>query len=310
MLSIEQLRTRWLGVVIPLITPFREDGSPDLTALGNNVQWIIDKGARIGNTVFLAAGSGGDLTSMTTDERKQVMKTVCDVSNGQVPVMASSQSTDVRVCIELCQFGEEVGLDAVQISGPYYYEGRPGDALAWMQRVARHTEMGFAVYNNWYTGYDMPLDLIDEILEIPNSTAVKWGSPDKSIFLEGVRRFNSKAVVVNNGGWVELTYPMGVHCHISHLPNFYPEHSWRVHELFMAGKQEEAEAEWERCIVPWRELIAPIRAVTGGEGVFVRPAMELVGLKGGHSPLPSRDEAVTPELREEYRQLLTTWQAI
>ena len=84
----------------------------------------------MGNTVFLAAGSGGDLTSMTTEEREQVIKTVCEVADGKVPVMASAQSTDVRVCIELCQFGETVGLDAVQLSGPYYYDGRPGDVLA------------------------------------------------------------------------------------------------------------------------------------------------------------------------------------
>jgi len=309
MIAVEELRERWQGVVIPLITPFKEDLSLDVSALESNVQWLMDKGARMGNTAFLAAGSGGDFTSMTTEERKQVIKTVCDVADGKVPVMASAQSTDIRVCIELCQFGEEVGMDAVQLSGPYYYDGRPGDALAWMQEVARHTDIGFAVYNNWYTGYDMPLDLIDEILDIPNSIAVKWGSPDVSTFIEGVRRFHPKAVVVDNAFLPEQSYPLGVRCHISHLPNFYPEHSWRVHELLVAGKYAEAKREWDRCVAPWLKLIAPVRAVTGGEGVFVRPAMEAVGLRGGHSRLPSRDEAITPELRQEYKKLVAEFQA-
>jgi len=304
MLGVEELRNRWQGVVIPLITPFAEDGSLDLEALEKNVQWIMDRGARMGNTVFLAAGSGGDLTSMTTEERKQVIKTVCDVADGKVPVMASAQSTDVRVSIELCQFGETVEMDAVQLSGPYYYDGRPGDALAWMEEVAKHTDIGFAVYNNWYTGYDMPIDLIDEMLDIPNSIAVKWGSPNVFTYMEGIRRFNSKAVVVDNAFLSEISYPRGVKCHISHLPNFYPEHSWRVHDLAMAGKYTEAGREWDRLIVPWMKLIAPIAAATGGEGVFVRPAMEAVGLTGGRSPLPSRDEVVTPELREKYKQYI------
>jgi len=309
MIAVEELRKRWQGVVIPLITPFKEDLSLDLPALESNVQWIMDKGARMGNTVFLAAGSGGDLTAMTTQERKQVIKTVCDVADGRVPVMASAQSTDVRVCIELCQFGEEVGMDAVQLSGPYYYDGRPGDALAWMKKVAKHTDIGFAVYNNWYTGYDMPLDLIDEILDIPNSTAVKWGSPNVFTFMEGVRRFNSKAVVVDNAFLPQVSYMLGVRCHISHLPNFYPEHSWRVHDLLVAGKYAEAKKEWDRCVVPWLRLVAPVMAATGGEGVFVRPALEITGLKGGHSRLPSRDEAVTPELWEKYKKLLAEFQA-
>jgi 4-hydroxy-tetrahydrodipicolinate synthase len=304
MITAEELRQRWQGVVIPLITPFKEDLSLDIPALEKNVQWAMDKGARMGNTVFLAAGSGGDLTVMSTEERKQVMKTVADVADGKVPVMASAQSTDVRVCIELCQYGEEIGLDAMQLSGPYYYDGRYGDALAWMQEVAKHTDVGFAVYANWYTGYDMPLDLIDEILDIPNSIAVKWGSPNVFIYMEGIRRFNSRSVVVDNAFLPEISYPMGVQCHISHIPNFYPEHSWRVHELLMAGKVVEGKKEWDRCVVPWLRLIAPVQAATGAEGVFVRPAMEAVGLTGGHSRLPSRDEVITPELHQEYKKVV------
>jgi hypothetical protein len=45
-------------------------------------------------------------------------------------------------------------------------------------------------------------------------------------------------------------------------------------------------------------------AATGGEGVFVRPAMDAAGLTGGHSRLPSRDSVITPELREGYKKLL------
>ena len=309
MRSVEELRKRWQGVVIPLITPFQEDLSLDLPALERNLQWLIEKGARLGNTVFLAAGSGGDFSVMSTEERKQVIKTVCEVADGKIPVMASAQSTDIRACIEICQFGEDVGMDAVQLSGPFYYDGRPGDALAWMKEVAKHTDIGFAVYNNWYTGYDMPIDLIDEMLEIRNSVAVKWGSPNVFTYMEGIRRFHPKAVVVDNAFLPELSYPLGVECHISHLPNFYPEHSWRVHELFMAGKYAEAKTEWDRCKVPWLRLIAPVMAATGGEGVFVRPAMEAAGLQGGHSRLPSRDEVITPELRQAYSKLLQEFRA-
>lgn len=304
MLSVEELRTRWQGVVIPLITPFRQDRSLDLSALENNVRWLLSKGAKTGNTVFLAAGSGGDFTSMTIQERKQVIELVCNVADRQVPVMASAQSTDIRASIELCQFGEEVGLDALQLSGPYYYDGRPGDVLAWMEQVSKHTNIGFAVYNNWYTGYEMPLDFIDEVLEIPNSVAVKWGSPNVLTFMEGIRRFSSKAVIIDNAFLPEISYLLGVRCHVSHLPNFYPEHSWRVHDLLVVGKYAEAKREWDRCMTPWLRLVSKVQASTGGEGVFVRPMMELAGLKGGGSRPPSRDEVITRELRQEYERLL------
>jgi hypothetical protein len=72
-----------------------------------------------------------------------------------------------------------------------------------------------------------------------------------------------------------------------------------------AGSYREAQHEFDRVMTPYRALIGQIARNTGGEGVFVRPAMEVVGLEGGHSRLPSRDAAVTEEIRAGFRKLLT-----
>ena len=45
MLTREQARNRFRGVVVPLVTIFAEDGSLDLDGTASNVQWIIDQGA-------------------------------------------------------------------------------------------------------------------------------------------------------------------------------------------------------------------------------------------------------------------------
>jgi len=308
MLTVDEMKERWQGVVIPLVTVFKEDLSLDLPALENNVQWLMKKGACIGNSIFLVAGSGGDFSVMNTDERKQVIKTVAEVASGKVPLIASSQSTDIRVCIEICNFCEDCGYDCVQIAGPYYYDGRPLDAMAWMQQVAKHTDVGFAIYNNWYTGYDMPIDLIDEMLEIKNSVAVKWGSPNVFTYMEGVHRFSPKAVVVDNALLSVLSYLLGVRAFISHEPNFCPEHAWRVIDYLREGKYEEAQAEYDRYWVPWSKLIGQVAMQTGGEAVFVRPAMEAAGLKAGYSRLPSRDKAITQELHEGFKKLVASLQ--
>ncbi len=163
MVTPEQVKARWHGVLAPLVTPFFEDGGLDLVSLRRNVEWLIERGARAGNTILLAAGSGGDFPMMNLDERCDVIRTIADVASGQVPIVAGAQSLDIRESIAICQLCENLGIDAVQISGPYYYDGRPDDVLAWLTEVGRHTQVGFAVYNNWYTGYDMPIELIDRV---------------------------------------------------------------------------------------------------------------------------------------------------
>jgi 4-hydroxy-tetrahydrodipicolinate synthase len=305
MLTRDEARERWRGVLIPLVTPFTADGALDLESLRANVTWLLDRGAKLGNSVFIAAGSGGDFTSMNLAERKAVIATIAETTAGRVPIIAGVQSLDVRETVELCQLAESLNLDAVQISGPYYYDGRPGDVVAWMEHVARQTKIGFALYNNWYTGYDMPLELIDRLLALPNSIGVKWASPSIDVFQAGVRRFTPHITVVNNTFNTVLGHMLGSRCFVSHWPNFYPEFCWRIWDLMEAAAYGEAQQEFDRVNVPYQELVSDITRKTVGEGVFVRPAMAMMGLCGGSSRLPSRDEVVTPEIRERFKRLLT-----
>ena len=82
MLTIDEAKARLQGVVVPIATIFTEDGELDIDGTASNVQWLIDQGARQGNTVFLAAGSGGDFTALSTEERRQVIRAIVDVSGG------------------------------------------------------------------------------------------------------------------------------------------------------------------------------------------------------------------------------------
>jgi 4-hydroxy-tetrahydrodipicolinate synthase len=304
MWTVDQATARWRGVLAPLVTPFAENGDLDLAALQTNVQWLIDRGAKHGNTVMLAAGSGGDFPMMNLEERKQAITTIAETVAGRAPIIAGVQSLDVRDTIALCQLCESLEIDAVQIAGPFYYDGRPDDAIAFMEEVARHSRVGFAVYNNWYTGYDMPLDLIERLLDLPNSIGVKWASPNPDIFKEGIGRLMPRAAVVNNTFSTILGHQLGTRCFVSHWPNFYPEWCWRIWDLMEAGQYDDAQAEFDRGMVPYQAIVAQIQAQTAGEAVFVRPLMAEVGLNGGRSRLPSRDAAVTPEMREGFRRVL------
>ncbi len=306
MLTVEEARKKLRGVVVPLTTIFDSDGTLDLEATASNVQWIVDQGARQGNTIFLAAGSGGDFTVMSTQERKQVIKAVVDVSKGRIPVMAGVQSTDIRVTIELCRYCEQIGVDLAQISHAYYYDCHPEDVIAWHQQVANQTNMSLAPYSHWYSGskYDLPLDLVDRLLDIPTAVAVKWGAPSVASFQQGVIRFRERVAVIENMLQPILGHVLGCRAWISHVPNFSPQHSWMVWELMESGRYEEAQTEYDRFMTPYFDLVGRISAKTAGEGVFVRPGLEAAGLRSGTSRLPSRDEAGTPELRESFHKLL------
>ena len=268
MLTVEEAKSRFQGVVAPLPTIFAKDGGLDLESTAGNVQWIVDQGAAQGNTVFLAAGSGGDFTVMSMEERKRVIGTVVEVSGGRVPVIAGVQSTDIRETIELCQHCEEIGVDAVQISSAYYYDCQPDDVYSWHAEVARHTNVAFATYSHWYSGskYDLPIDLVERLLDIPNTVVVKWSSPSLDNFHQGVLTFKSRAAVVDNSFMPVMGHVLGCRAWISYVPNFYPQHSWRVWELMEEGRYPEAQRLHDEFTVPYFELVGRIQSQTSGGG--------------------------------------------
>ena len=307
MYSPQETRERWRGVVIPLVVIFKDDMSPDLTATAEHVGWIMERGARQGNTVFLVATGGGDFSAMNVAERKDVIRVTAEVVAGRVPLIAGAQATDIRETIELCQFCETIGVEAVQLSGAYYYAGRPDDVLRWHQTVARHTDVGFGLYNNWYNrgGYDMPLDLIDQLIEIPNTVGIKWCAPDPAVFYAGVERFTSRVAMVDNSLQMPLkTHLMGCRAFVSLVPNFCPEYMWDFWALMEEGRYAEAREKWDAFMLPFAALCRQIRAGTNGDGILMRAGMRAAGRHAGPSPLPSRDDAITPAVVAGFRELL------
>ena len=307
MFSPNETRKRWRGVVIPLVAIFDEELSPDLDATANHVHWIMDKGARQSNTVFLVATGGGDFSAMNAAERKDVIRVTAEAVAGRVPLIAGAQSTNIRETIEICQFCEDVGVEAVQLSGPYYYDGRPNDVLAWHQTIARHTNVGFGLYNNWYNrgGYNMSLDLVEQLIEIPNTVGIKWCAPEPQVFYTGMQRFMPRVAMVDNSLQMPLrTHMMGCRAFVSLAPNFCPEYMWAFWELMEERRYAEAREKWDAIMLPFAELCGQIRMATNGDGILMRAGMRAAGLPAGRSPLPSRDEAVTPEIQEGFRQLL------
>ena len=150
----------------------------------------------------------------------------------------------------------------------------------------------------------MSLDLIDQLLDIPNSVGVKWSSTNIYAFYDGIRRFLPRAAVVDNDMMPVIPHMLGCRAFVSQLPHFYPERAWKVWAMLEAGQYLEAQQTFDEFMVPYWNLVNQIDAKTAGEGVYVRAAMQAIGLPVGVSRPPSRDAAVTPELRQGFRRLM------
>ncbi|MHC4841989.1 MAG: dihydrodipicolinate synthase family protein, partial [Planctomycetota bacterium] len=74
------------GAITALVTPFNEDGVPDLVALAKFVEWQIEQGIQ----GVVPCGSTGEAITLTADECKAVIETTVKTVNKRIPVIAGT----------------------------------------------------------------------------------------------------------------------------------------------------------------------------------------------------------------------------
>ena len=100
------------GSYTPLITPFR-DGRVDFNAFGE----LVDRQAREGSHGVVVAGTTGEPSSLTIQERKDLLRAGLEAAAGRLPVVAATGSQSYVETAELTRHAEEAGAHAVKLEG-------------------------------------------------------------------------------------------------------------------------------------------------------------------------------------------------
>ena len=298
----DKMRSWLCGPMVAVATPFTEDYTLDLDALQDNIRFMIDRGVRTGQGSLLVGGAGGEHPTLNIDERKAVMSAALEAAQGEVPVLSSIQHTDTRVIVELARHASKVGLDGAQLGPTYYYTPTEGDVLRLFEMVARESDVSLMIYHTWWEGLNMSLDLLQRLAEMESVRALKWSAPDPEHYRQTQLALADTLVIIDNSGEQVSSHVMGARGFITHLSGFWPEYPleiWRLLEQgdYVAAKDKFSSFKWKWNL--WRNRVAQ---VTGGEGPFIKAAMEAVGLRTG----PPRPPSVRPpkHLLDELQVLL------
>ncbi|MBS0239928.1 MAG: 4-hydroxy-tetrahydrodipicolinate synthase [Proteobacteria bacterium] len=103
------------GSITALITPFR-NGKVDEAAFTRFIDWQI----REGTHGLVPVGTTGESPTLDHDEHKRVIELAVEAAKKRVPVIAGTGSNSTDEAVELSQYAEKIGADAVLIVTPYY----------------------------------------------------------------------------------------------------------------------------------------------------------------------------------------------
>lgn len=142
-MSYNEIKQRLRGSIAPVVTPFDAEGNIDFETMKNLINWQIESGSH-GISV---TGTSGEPSSLTTEERKQVMELAKKTVNGRVPFVPATGSTNHDETLELTKFAQEIGADAAMVIVPYYNRPSQHALYKHFKAVADSVDIPIIIYN-------------------------------------------------------------------------------------------------------------------------------------------------------------------
>ena len=265
------------GAGVAIITPFTEDGI-NFTELGR----IIEDQIAGGTDAIIITGTSGESATMTDEEHKAAIKFAVDQVKGRIPVIAATGSNETAYAVQLSEYAEKAGADALLVVTPYYNKCTQKGLLQHFRAIADHVNIPIILYNvPSRTGVNIKTETYAELAKHPNIAAVKEASGDLSAILK-IRAAcgDDLAIYSGNDDQIVPILSIGGKGVISVLSNVAPKVTHDICQLYFEGKVKES-ADLQ---IGWLDLISELFSEVNP--IPVKTAMRLMGYAAGPLRLP------------------------
>lgn len=192
MLSDKRARVGWRGYIPAIVTPFAADGAMDLNGLGVLLEWLHSEGMH----GLVVAGTTGEWTSLSGEERAALFAAVGAQMRGKLPLLAGCTSFTARETIAFAEAAAASGFDGILVTPPPYIRLGDEEIYAFYAAVSAAVALPVCVYN-WPpgTGGDIPVDLLERIAGLDGVVAIKQSTGDLRRFTDTFFRLGDRVRV-------------------------------------------------------------------------------------------------------------------
>ncbi|MBL8217284.1 MAG: dihydrodipicolinate synthase family protein, partial [Bryobacterales bacterium] len=171
-MSIERLH----GIIPPLVTPFREDGTIDEALHRAEVRYMVEQAGVHGLAV---CGSTGEGHTLTTAETRQIVAWTVDEVRGRIPVIAGIIANSTDAVVERAKAVADLGVAALQVT-PVHYVFRPDDEsmVRHFDAIATRSGIPVIIYNVVPWSYLLPPLLTRILRDVDGVIGVKQSASD------------------------------------------------------------------------------------------------------------------------------------
>jgi 4-hydroxy-tetrahydrodipicolinate synthase len=132
------------GSWVALITPFDAKGKLDIEGFKRLVDFQVSNGTG----GLLLMGSTGEPTSLSQEERREIVKEMALYCRGKIPVFFGVTCGSTEATIELAQYVQEKGADGIMLVVPPYAVPPQPAVYGYLKTICQSVDIAVAVYNN------------------------------------------------------------------------------------------------------------------------------------------------------------------
>lgn len=155
--KLQPLQTK--GCIVPITTPFNENGSVCETAFVNHLEWLSDCGI----IRILVGGTTGEFFSMPIEERLTLLKLAKEFFPGLVLFQAGCDN--LFSTLDTIRKAEQLGADTILCLPPYYFKDAPGTGLVkYFNTISRCCTVPLILYNfPLHTGNTITHNILEKV---------------------------------------------------------------------------------------------------------------------------------------------------
>jgi 4-hydroxy-tetrahydrodipicolinate synthase len=161
------------GVLVPVLTPFTDQGEPDAGRFIAFCRWLLDQGAD-GLAIF---GTTSEANSMSAGERMELLDKLIAAGIPAAKLMPGTGACSISEAAALCRHAVGHGCGGVLMLPPFYYKGMTDDGLfsffaAVIERVGSAALKVYLYHIPPQTVLGLSLDLVGRLIEAYPNTVV------------------------------------------------------------------------------------------------------------------------------------------
>jgi len=237
MIIIWVISIRVEGIIVPLITPFRENLSIDYDAL----KWLLDRLSVSGVHAVFPSSTAGEFPHLTLDEMKDLNEFTIKYISNRVKVYTGITANCTTHAITLAKHAQDIGADGVIATTPYYFKHSVEALRSYYSKIAESVDIPVIIYNiPSTTGILIPIELITELAkEYSNIIAIKITYDSLSYFIkliESVKSIRKDFSVLAGNGYLLLSIlAIGGDGVVIAIANAYPRSCVETYRKWIDG---------------------------------------------------------------------------